>query len=83
MLDLELLHSWTNHTGQVTLNEQDPKVDNNASLLKVTFVELGFRFPFLIYEILSLAALHLAYMNPENASRYQIASTTHHDHAVS
>ncbi|RDW64887.1 hypothetical protein BP6252_10538 [Coleophoma cylindrospora] len=79
MLDLELFNHWLSATGQETFTEALKESD----LFKTTFVELGFQNPFLMHEILSLSALHLAHITPQRAVEFTFASTTHHDLGLS
>jgi hypothetical protein len=72
MLDLELLHFWT--TQSIASFVDFPSCIN---LFQTTVVELGFSHPFLMHEILSLAALHLSNLRPDKASIYRHASDTH------
>src|SRR5579859_3152674 len=60
MLDLELIHFWTSTTGPTTVNERP----SNSLSLHTIFVELALQYPFLMHEILSISALHLARLKP-------------------
>lgn len=78
MLDLELFNHWLSASGQESFSEALKESD----LFKTTFVELGFRNPFLMHEMLSLSALQLAHINPHRGAEFHLASTTHHDTGV-
>ncbi|KAH8588743.1 hypothetical protein B0O99DRAFT_524416, partial [Bisporella sp. PMI_857] len=79
MLDLELVHSWTSTSGPVTFREKP----SNSSTFHLTCFEIALQHPFLMHEILSLSALYLAQTKPESVTPYNLASTAHHDLALS
>ncbi|KAH8749727.1 hypothetical protein F5883DRAFT_580605 [Diaporthe sp. PMI_573] len=79
MLDLELIHSWASTSGPITFLEKP----SASSALHLTLVEIALQQPFLMHEILSLSALYLAQTKPYSATPYNLASTTHHDLALS
>lgn len=74
ILDLELLHSWT-------VRSSAAYVDFPAciELFKVTVVQLGFSHKFVMYELLSISALHLSLLSsdPSERTKYMQASSTH------
>jgi hypothetical protein len=72
MLDLELLHFWT--TQSISSFVDFPSC---ITLFQTTVVEMGLTYPFLMHEILSLAALHLSEVNAHRAALYRHASDTH------
>ncbi|RDW64671.1 hypothetical protein BP6252_10322 [Coleophoma cylindrospora] len=78
MLDMELLHHWTQTTGPSTF----PGGKFGVALC-TTFVELAFQHPFLMHQILSISALHLAQVKPELAGPCRLASATHQDQGLS
>lgn len=77
MLDLEILYFWMT-ANPATLNDDE----NRPPFFRSHFVELAFEHPFLMHEILSLSALHMAYNRPENASIYRHAAAIHHAEAL-
>ena len=78
MLDLKILHFWTTSSGLSFNNDQ-----SGTELFQITFVEIALEYPFLMHEILSLSALHLAYTRPNQADIYRDAAVNHHAKALS
>ena len=78
MLDLKILHFWTTSSSLSFNNGQ-----SGAELFQITFVEIAHEYPFLMHEILSLSALHLAYTRPNQADIYRDAAVNHHAKALS
>ncbi|KEF61860.1 uncharacterized protein A1O9_03431 [Exophiala aquamarina CBS 119918] len=62
---LELLHHYCTATYQTFASE-----DELQRVWKVVVVRMGVSFPPLMYELLSIAALHLAHTRPQNAAWY-------------
>ncbi|KAH0419614.1 hypothetical protein CcaCcLH18_14347 [Colletotrichum camelliae] len=75
--DLALLHHWTMSTS-IDIFRSAP-VD---SLWQVTFPRIGFEHPFVVHAILSLAALHIAYISGVKNSPYVVEATRHHEDAI-
>ncbi|KAK1974369.1 hypothetical protein LZ30DRAFT_608169 [Colletotrichum cereale] len=75
--DLALLHHWTVSTSVDVF--KTPELD---SLWQVIFPQIGFRYPFVTHAILSLAALHLAYIEGSKNGQYVIEATRHHEEAL-
>ena len=48
-------------------------------LWRTTFSELGFQHAFLMHGMLSLTALHVAYLNPTNRRPHMLSAAQHHD----
>ncbi|KAH8819927.1 hypothetical protein F5884DRAFT_762171 [Xylogone sp. PMI_703] len=78
LLDLEILHFWTSTSAFEFLD-----FPSGARVFQVNFVQEAINYPFLMYEILSLSALHLAYLRPDRASIYRNIATSHHATALS
>ncbi|KAI9648419.1 hypothetical protein NHQ30_003053 [Ciborinia camelliae] len=72
ILDMELLHYYTMY-GVFDFVD----FASGQELFRTTVVELAFKFPFLMHEILALAALQLSHVRPLKAAYYHEASTTH------
>lgn len=70
MQHLELLHHFVIET-HTTFSVDVPVQD----VWRVHAVRLGLPFPFLMYEILAISALHLAHTKPEQSSWYSTKST--------
>ncbi|GKT47199.1 sterol uptake control protein 2 [Colletotrichum spaethianum] len=75
--DLALLHHWTVCTSVDIY--KTPELD---SLWQVVFPQIGFEYPFVAHAILSLAALHLAFIEGSKNSRYVLEATRHHEEAL-
>jgi len=72
ILDLEILHHWTTRSVESFVD-----FESCVNLFKVTVVEMGFEYPFLLHEILALTALHMSRVKPHKAAIYRHASDTH------
>ncbi|KAF6843735.1 Sterol uptake control protein 2-like protein 1 [Colletotrichum musicola] len=75
--DLELLHHWTVFTS-VNIYKT-PGID---SFWQTTLPQIGFQHPFVAHAILSLAALHLAYLDGSQKMACIIEATQHHEVAI-
>ncbi|ATZ50032.1 hypothetical protein BCIN_05g04220 [Botrytis cinerea B05.10] len=71
-LDMELLHYYTVYGVSDFID-----FASGQELYRTTVVELAFQFPFLMHEILALAALQLSHARPLKAAYYHEASTAH------
>ncbi|CAG8958118.1 hypothetical protein HYFRA_00000464 [Hymenoscyphus fraxineus] len=78
MNDLELLHHWSLSTSLSMTS--DPVL---RTLWRTKIPQMAFEFPFLMRGILTVAALHLAYLHPERRDFYVSNSLQHHDIALS
>ncbi|KAF7504529.1 hypothetical protein GJ744_002149 [Endocarpon pusillum] len=74
---LELLHHFSTVTYQ-TLTP-DPA---QQQIWQLTAIQLSLSFPFLMHEILAIAALHLAQCRPERRSHYYTKATELQSHAL-
>ncbi|KAG4034911.1 hypothetical protein MFRU_002g02600 [Monilinia fructicola] len=72
ILDMELLHYYTMYGVSDFVD-----FASGQELFRTTVVEHAFKFPFLMHEILALAALQLSHARPFKAAYYYEASTTH------
>ncbi|KAL2264083.1 hypothetical protein VTK26DRAFT_2577 [Humicola hyalothermophila] len=78
MADLSLLHHWTVSTSHSLV--QCPSIDR---IWQAVLPQIGFRFPFVMHAILSLAALHLGHIvGPPHRHRYTIEAVRHHNSAL-
>jgi Fungal specific transcription factor domain len=75
---LELLH----HFCTVTYRTLTPE-PAQQQIWQTTVIKLGISFPFLMQQILGIAALHLAHCNPDRQSYYHTKSTELQSHALS
>lgn len=78
--DLELLHHFSTVT-YATLADACASA-NNRELWQVHAVRLGFKHEFLLRAILTVAALHLRYLNPLRSSYYDLMASTHQNFAL-
>jgi hypothetical protein len=78
--DLELLHHFSTVT-YATLADACASIDNRE-LWQVHAVRLGFKHEFLLRAILTVAALHLRYLNPQRSSYYDLMASTHQGFAL-
>lgn len=69
---MELLHYYTMYGVSDFVD-----FASGQELFRTTVVELALQFPFLMHEILALAALQLSHAQPLKAAYYHEASTTH------
>ena len=70
MEHLELLHHFCTITYK-TFTPDEPQQE----IWRGTVVRMGFAFPFLMYELLAIGALHIAYCRTEHAQLYYTKST--------
>lgn len=75
--DLELLHHWTMFTSVDIY--KTPGVD---SLWQIILPQIGFQHPFVAHAIISLAALHMSYIDGSQNRFYIMEATQHHEIAV-
>lgn len=75
---LELLH----HFITCTVKTFTP-IQEQLEAWQVEVVKLGFRYPFLLGEILALAAMHLCYIRPSKAPYYRNKATEFQSEAIS
>lgn len=73
-LDLELLHHYCNFTAQ-TLSE-NPLL---REFWRINVVKLGLECDYVMRSILSLSALHIAYLSPERKDNLLEKSMAHHE----
>jgi Fungal specific transcription factor domain len=74
---MELLH----HFCMVTFETLTPE-PAQQEVWQSTAIKLGFSFPFLMHEILAIAALHLAHCRPERQDHYYTKATELQNHAL-
>jgi len=72
MLDLELLHSWMTDGARATLGRE-----KDVPVFTTTVIQIALKHRFLMHQVLSLSALHLAHVRPHMASLYSNASDNH------
>jgi len=77
MEDMALLHHWSIVTSQSVGLPADV-----ASLWQTVFPQLGFKSPYVMHSILSLAALHLAYLNQADRQSYVLSAARHHNKSL-
>lgn len=75
--DMELLHHWSTAT-YATLT---PELDQQE-MWQTTVIRVAIDHPFLLFEILAIAALHLAVCRPDNKKRYYRRATELQNNAL-
>jgi hypothetical protein len=71
MLDMELIHFFLTESADQFKGYYLPK------MFKTAIMQISFQYPFLLHEMLSLAALHIAHSQPERKSYYLLAADSH------
>lgn len=77
MVDLALLHHWTVSTSGSLVRCRE--IDR---IWQLVLPQIGFKHPFAMHAILSLAALHLAYTDRNNRQKHTIDAVRHHNSAL-
>jgi hypothetical protein len=75
--DLELLYHFSTSTC-FTLT----KPSNSSKLWQFDVPQLAFANPFLLHQVLSIAAFHLAYLRPQKRDEYVLLASQHQNLAV-
>lgn len=75
--DLALLHQWTLVTSKSIL--QQPKLDH---FWQSIFPSIGFKYAYVIHSLLSISALHDAYLHPSHRRKRIHDATRHHTLAL-
>lgn len=70
LIKLELLHHWTTVTYATLTPEKDQQ-----EMWQTTAVKIGLSYPFLLHEIMAIAALHLSKCKPERREFYHTWAT--------
>lgn len=71
--DLELMHHWCISTTDTLAFREDLRY-----VWRVVFPQEGYRHPFVTHGLLSLAALHKAYLIPSTRQEYLNLAASHH-----
>jgi hypothetical protein len=71
------MHHFITHTC-LTL----AKNENMRQMWRVIVPQLAYQHEYLMHALLACAALHIAYLNPEQRSELTIKARTHQDHAI-
>lgn len=72
-----LIHHFTTHTWRTLANNE-----NMRQMWRVIVPRLAYQHEYLMHALLACAALHIAYLNPEQHSELTIKARTHQDHAI-
>ena len=75
--DLELLHHFTTHTCY-TFSDISP----SQHVWRTVIPQIAFSYPFLMRGLLAVSALHIAYLRPEEARRFEIKAITRENVAL-
>jgi hypothetical protein len=74
MADLALLHHWTCSTSRSLVNSAE--IDR---IWQVNLPQIGFRYSFVMHAVMSLAALHMAYLDPTAKREHVLDAIRHHN----
>ena len=66
MQDMELMRHYTIHVAQTPLGLRE----DAEELFRTCIPSLGMKYDFLLHSVLTLSALNLAFLHPENSLRY-------------
>jgi uncharacterized protein YgbK (DUF1537 family) len=75
--DLELMHHYTTVTCETL-----PRIEKLKRIWQIEVPKSGIEHPFVMHQILSVAALHLGYLYPECRQRYILHASRHQSEAV-
>lgn len=75
--DMELLHHWNLVTSLAIIDSPD-----HAEVWRIQFPRIAFQHPYVMHSLLSLAALHVAYLNPSQRRASIIDAACHHTKAL-
>jgi hypothetical protein len=75
--EMELLHHYSTSTCYTI-----SRLPVLQTVWRIRVPKFGFSSPFLLHGILSLSALHLAYLKPENRAHYVAQAEFHHNLAL-
>jgi hypothetical protein len=78
LLNLRLLHHWT-----ISTSIGVSKWPKDRWVWQTVLPQIGFRYSFMLYAMLSLAALHIAYHNGAEGNSMWMAGIFHHSQALS
>ncbi|QKD56936.1 uncharacterized protein FOBCDRAFT_227453 [Fusarium oxysporum Fo47] len=75
--DIALLHHWTVSTSLDVYKNSALSV-----ICQVIFPKIAFRHPFVMQALLGLAALHIAYLEPQERLRYTAEAASYHSQGL-
>ncbi|CAN8101494.1 unnamed protein product [Discula destructiva] len=75
--DLELMHHYTVVTS-LTL----PRAQQELHVWQRNVPKLAFKYPFLVHQLLAVAAFHLAYLKPEQRSEHSLHASQHQNRSI-
>lgn len=75
--DLELMHHYSVVTS-LTL----PRAQEELHIWQQQVPKLAFKYPFLIHQILAVAAFHQAYLQPEQRSEHSLHASQHQNRSI-
>lgn len=75
--DLELMHHYSVVTS-LTL----PRAQEELHVWQQNVPKLAFKYPFLVHQLLAVAAFHLAYLQPEQRSEHSLHASQHQNRSI-
>ncbi|PSR75099.1 hypothetical protein BD289DRAFT_379601 [Coniella lustricola] len=75
--DLELMHHYTMTTAPTL-----PRAKTALHVWQQLVPQLATRHPFLVHQVLAMAAFHKAYLQPDRRSEYSLLASQHQNHAI-
>lgn len=75
--DMELLHHWN-----LVTSESMVESPSSAEVWRIHFPRIAFQHPYVMHSLLSIAALHVAYLNPSRRHSSIIDAGCHHAKAL-
>lgn len=75
--DLELMHHYS-----VTTSLTLPRAQEELHVWQHQVPKLAFKYPFLVHQILAVAAFHQAYLQPEQRSEHSLHASQHQNRSI-
>lgn len=75
--DLELMHHYS-----VTTSLTLPRAQEELHVWQHQVPKLAFKYPFLVHQILAVAAFHQAYLQPEQRSDHSLHASQHQNRSI-
>jgi hypothetical protein len=75
--DLELMHHYSVATS-LTL----PRAQDELHVWQVQVPKLAYKYPFLVHQILAVAAFHQAYLHPDQRSEHSLHASQHQNRSI-
>ncbi|KAF3764130.1 hypothetical protein M406DRAFT_42085 [Cryphonectria parasitica EP155] len=75
--DLELMHHYS-----VVTSHTMPRAQDELHVWQKLAPNLSFKYPFIIHQILAVAAFHMAYLEPERRSELLLLASQHQNRSI-